>query len=106
AISAFVGPVVADYLGGLANDLVRRRLRGPLYIMQSNGGTAAVDTVISNAATMLLSGPAAGVVGAAAMAADSGHRDLITFDIGGTSTDVCVVQSGKPRLSAQTVIAG
>lgn len=70
AISAYVGPVVADYLGGLADALSRRKLRGPLRIMQSNGGTASVDMVSGNAATMLLSGPAAGVVGAAAMAAD------------------------------------
>ena len=67
--------------------------------MQSNGGRLPASAMRANAINALLSGPAAGVMGAVRQAARSGFTNLITLDIGGTSTDVCVVVDGKPQLT-------
>ena len=74
--------------------------------MQSNGGRLPASAMRQSAITALYSGPAAGVVGATRQAARSGFRDLITFDMGGTSTDVCLVQDGRPSLASESEIDG
>src|SRR6056297_450450 len=89
---AFVTPVLATYLGELATEARELGLPEP-RVMQSNGGIAAVDTVRDHAVTTALSGPAAGVVGASAFEpADA--AGLVTFDMGGTSSDVSLVREG------------
>ncbi|MGH8989619.1 MAG: hydantoinase/oxoprolinase family protein [Acidimicrobiales bacterium] len=75
-------------------------------IMQSNGGVVSARRAAERPITMLMSGPAAGVLGAIHAAGLSGIRDILTFDVGGTSTDVCVVRRGVPVLSSETVIEG
>ena len=74
--------------------------------MQSNGGRLPASAMRQSAITALYSGPAAGVVGATRQAARSGFKDLITFDMGGTSTDVCLVQDGRPSLASESEIDG
>ena len=84
-LNAYVGPIVDRYLGQLKRDLPPET---PIRVMQSNGGSISATTARREAARTLLSGPAAGVVGATVMATASGFDQIISFDMGGTSTDV------------------
>ena len=74
--------------------------------MQSNGGRLPAEAMRANAINALLSGPAAGVVGAVRQAGRSGYENLVTLDIGGTSTDVCVVTGGVPQLTQEFQLDG
>jgi N-methylhydantoinase A len=76
----------------------------PLSILRSDGGLAVAEAAIGAPVTMLLSGPAGGVTGAVWVAEQSGHRDLLTFDMGGTSTDIALVQDLKPRIGRETKV--
>jgi N-methylhydantoinase A len=87
-LNAYVGPLMSRYLELLEQALPSR---APLRIMQSNGGSISSQTARRDAARTLLSGPAAGVVGAAFVANASGFSQAITIDIGGTSTDVALI---------------
>jgi len=114
---AYLAPEIDDYLGRIvsgAEDLGLPRPR----VMRSNGGVADAETVRTSAVTTVLSGPAAGVVGAAAVAGGAtlggaGERDetgeraaAVTFDMGGTSSDVSLVRDGRAERTAETTIAG
>jgi N-methylhydantoinase A/oxoprolinase/acetone carboxylase beta subunit len=87
AVSAFVTPLIGRYLGRLEADLGSTRLS----IMQSNGGSISAAAARAQAVRTVLSGPAAGVVGARAVARAAGFQRIIAFDMGGTSTDVSLV---------------
>src|SRR5579875_540999 len=87
-LNAYVAPLMDRYLGELEAKLPAET---PLRIMQSNGGSISAGTARREAARTLLSGPAAGVVGAAFVAAASGFEQAISFDMGGTSTDVALI---------------
>lgn len=89
-LNAYVMPVVTRYLQALETDL---RALGVtrLHVMHSNGGLLGVETVAERPVQTVLSGPAAGVVGAQAVSREAGYEEIITFDMGGTSTDVAVV---------------
>jgi N-methylhydantoinase A len=87
-LNAYVAPIMDRYLGELERSLPGE---APLRIMQSNGGSISAATARREAARTLLSGPAAGVVGAAYVAGASGFEHAITFDMGGTSTDVALI---------------
>ena len=94
ALNAYVAPRMRRYLGQL-----RRRLReaghsGNVAIMTSNGGTLPAERIEDLPALSMLSGPAAGVIAAAHLGALAGQPDLITYDMGGTSTDVCAISKG------------
>jgi N-methylhydantoinase A len=102
---AYLAPRLAGYLGQLGEAADRAGLPAPL-VMQSSGGVVAIDQAASQAAACLLSGPAGGVVGAAYAAAASGYRDVLTFDMGGTSTDVAAVRDGEVLTTTETVVAG
>ena len=92
--------------GGLTARNPRRSSRAPrLFLMQSSGGITAVDSAVRQPVRTVLSGPAGGVVGAAAMAKFSGYDRIISFDMGGTSTDVALVDR-EARPSSQWEIAG
>jgi N-methylhydantoinase A len=106
ALAAFVQPVIEGYLDRLSNTLARRGFTGRFSIMQSNGGRLPVDAMSKNAISALFSGPAAGVVGALGHAGRSGFGDIITLDMGGTSTDVSLISGGVPDLAPQTEIDG
>src|SRR4029079_18934536 len=75
-------------------------------IMQSNGGLMSPAQAMRRPISTFLSGPAAGVVGSIAAAAGAGTSDFITFDLGGTSTDVCLIQHGKASVRREQQIAG
>ena len=106
AISAYVQPVLSGYLERFESALRANGFNGTLGVMQSNGGSARVNSVTRNAATALYSGPAAGVIGALHQVRRSGFENLITFDMGGTSTDVCLVRNARPSMNVETEIDG
>src|SRR5437899_2235303 len=105
-LSAYVQPVIDGYLHRFENKLAGAGFKGRFTVMQSNGGRLPAEAMRTSAITALYSGPAAGVVGATRQAARSGFKDLITFDMGGTSTDVCLVQDGRPSLATESEIDG
>jgi len=93
--AAYVAPVLGTYIDHLMTRLRDSGVADRLFIFQSNGGVGRPDLVMRNPATTLLSGPAGAVVGAAHLARSSGHANLITMDMGGTSLDVCLLKDGK-----------
>jgi N-methylhydantoinase A len=103
-LSAYVQPVIARYLDRFEATLAG--FRGRLSVMQSNGGRLPASAMRDTAITALFSGPAAGVVGAIRQAARSGRRNLITFDMGGTSTDVSLVIDGEASIAPDTEVDG
>ncbi|WP_330632410.1 hydantoinase/oxoprolinase family protein [Halocatena halophila] len=102
-IDAYVTPVIDSYLGDLLERATELGLPSPL-VMQSAGGVATASGVRSRALETVLSGPAAGVVGATASAGQA--PELITFDMGGTSTDVGVVTDGSIERTTEATIGG
>src|SRR6478752_4174928 len=104
AINAYLQPVVASYIGKLETALASQSFPGQLHIVQSNGGIMSTATARKLPARTALSGPAAGVVAAVAIARASGFDDLITCDLGGTSFDVSVIAGGTVSIAAQTTI--
>ncbi|MGE0424938.1 MAG: hydantoinase/oxoprolinase family protein, partial [Reyranellaceae bacterium] len=105
-LSAYVQPVIDGYLQRFEDTLSGDGFRGRFTVMQSNGGRLPADAMRRSAITALYSGPAAGVVGALRQVARSGFGNLVTFDMGGTSTDVCLVENGRPALASETEIDG
>jgi len=105
AADAYLGPVVAAYLRSLQGACEEAGLVEPL-VMRSSGGVATVDEVAAHASWALLSGPAGGVAGAARIAAAAGFADALSFDMGGTSTDVCLIRGGAAERSTERSIAG
>lgn len=105
-LAGFVQPVVKGYLGRFAASLAGNGFEGGLSVMQSNGGRMPAASVGEQPITALLSGPAAGVVGAVKAAETLNIKDVITLDMGGTSTDVAIIQNGWPGLTSQLEIDG
>ena len=101
AFDAYVRPVMSRYLTALGAALRQMGIAVDLQIMQSRGGISSSQSAIAKPVTTVLSGPAAGVIGGKFAGERSGHKNLITIDIGGTSCDVALVQEGKPLLSTQ-----
>ena len=102
---AYLAPRVTAYLRRLAGRIRERGLPAPL-VMQSSGGVAEIDLAAAQPARLVLSGPAGGVIGATYIAARSGFGDLLTFDMGGTSTDVAAVVGGAVQTTTESVLAG
>jgi N-methylhydantoinase A len=105
AADAYLAPRLAAYLKNLAGKAEEGGVPGPL-IMQSSGGVVRIDDAVADAAGCVLSGPAGGVVGAAYVGSLGGYRDLLTFDMGGTSTDVAPIIEGEAQTTTETVVAG
>ncbi len=103
AVDAYVTPAIVSYVGRLAERASEAGVPTP-RIMQSNGGTAQADVVREHAVTTALSGPAAGVVGAGATVPEEGG--LVTFDMGGTSSDVSLVREGEIERTTNAEIDG
>jgi N-methylhydantoinase A len=99
-VDAFVKPKVAAYLAGIADRLGDT----PFAIMQSNGGVLSAAEVGTQPITTILSGPAAGALGAAMIADVAGYDQVLTLDGGGTSTDVCVVRGGEPAITTEGTV--
>jgi N-methylhydantoinase A len=102
-VDASVKPRVAAYVAGIARRLAdldpERSI--PFSIMRSNGGVLSADEVVHQPITTVLSGPAAGALGAAVIAAKAGYPSVVTCDGGGTSTDVTVIQHSRPSLTTE-----
>jgi len=97
--NALVGPIVSAYLRRLGERLCHAGYDGPLFIMLSHGGVASVEDAARLAAGTALSGPAGGVGAAVALARSGAPDNLIAFDMGGTSTDIALVQNGEPGMT-------
>ncbi len=102
---AYLGPRLGAYLEQLAGRAEEAGLPAPL-VMQSSGGVVEVAAAAEQAASCVLSGPAGGVVGAAYAAQASGFEDVLTFDMGGTSTDVAPIVGGEAQTTTESVVAG
>ncbi|WP_448627786.1 hydantoinase/oxoprolinase family protein [Geodermatophilus sp. URMC 64] len=102
--NGYVQPQVKKYVQNLSDRLGEGGVAGELAILRSDGGLQSADAAIAAPVTMLLSGPAGGVTGAVWVAEQCGYRDLITFDMGGTSTDVALVQGLTPRIGRETKV--
>ena len=105
AADAYLTPRLAAYLNNLREKAEEAALPEPL-IMQSSGGVTGIGDAVADAAGCVLSGPAGGVVGAAYVGSLGGYRELLTFDMGGTSTDVAPVIDGEAQTTTETVVAG
>ena len=112
-VDAAVKPRIRRYVGTIQDRLDTSTGRGtgdarrvPFYVMKSNGGVLSADEVVHQPISTVLSGPAAGALGAAEAAGRAGHRDVLTLDGGGTSTDVTVVQGGRPALTTEGSVGG
>ncbi len=105
AADAYLGPVCARYFRSLADRCLEAGLPEPL-VMRSSGGVATVEEAAEHAALVLVSGPAGGVVGAARVAAQAGIENAISFDMGGTSTDVCLISGGRAERTLERSVGG
>ena len=105
-LSAYVQPVIDRYIARFRERLAGAGFQGRFSVMQSNGGRLPAEAMRANAINALLSGPAAGVMGAVRQTGRSDYKNLVTLDIGGTSTDVCVVTNGEPQLTQEFLLDG
>ncbi|MGK7866192.1 hydantoinase/oxoprolinase family protein [Falsiroseomonas sp. E2-1-a20] len=105
AVNAAVQPVLDRYITRLQAELAARGHRRDLLVMNGNGGTVSAKLVAREAAKTVMSGPASGVMAAAATLVQSGLGHAITYDMGGTSTDVALIAGGVPEVSAELSIA-
>ena len=103
--NAAVGPVIDTYLHRLSDRLSLAGYRGELLVILSHGGVATVAEATRLAAGTALSGPAGGVAAAVALSREGVAKDLIAFDMGGTSTDIALVRDGQPTLSDGKTVA-
>ena len=106
AFDAYIKPTVRRYLVELSRRLDESGVPAPLQVMQSRGGLASADIARSRPVRLFLSGPAAGVIGGQATGTSGGHHDLITLDVGGTSSDIALVSGAKPLIRSEGVIDG
>lgn len=105
-LSAYVQPIIDRYMNRMETRLRREGFNGRLSIMQSNGGRLPASMMRQHAISALFSGPAAGVTGVVRLARTLPYKHLITFDMGGTSTDVGMIIDGEPVVAASTMIDG
>ena len=103
--NAYVQPMVAAYLGGLERDLRRLGFAGPLLIMLSGGGLATVDTCIRYPVRMVESGPAGGAIYASHVARACGLDKVISFDMGGTTAKICMIDGYRPQTARAFEVA-
>ena len=101
AVNAAVQPVLSRYIERLVSELKGRGFAKELLVMQGNGGTVASAIVAEHAVNTVMSGPASGVIAAAYTGVQSGEPNLVTYDMGGTSTDVALIQNGLPSVSSE-----
>ncbi len=105
-VNAFVGPILSTYMNRLRARLNEAGYGGDVLIMHSHGGLATIDDSIDLGAGCVLSGPAGGIAGGKFAAELTGIRDLITFDMGGTSSDIALLDDGEPCFSSDRAVEG
>src|SRR5499427_8406500 len=104
ALNAAVMPPVSRYVGVLREALDAEGVEAPLLIMKSDGGVTSAATCVRQPVQTVLSGPAAGVVGAVSVGRSAGFGDIISIDVGGTSADICLVRDGRPEVTKDGMI--
>src|SRR5262249_40716193 len=105
-VNAYVGPTLARYLESLGKRLRASGYAKDVLIMQSHGGVATIEDSVRLAAGAVLSGPAGGIAGCRHAARLLSEGNLISFDMGGTSTDIALLESGEPHLTGDKSVAG
>src|SRR5215467_4636312 len=105
-VNAYLGPVMKGYIERLASRLADLGMTATPHMTQSNGGIIGFATAAAMPVRTILSGPSTGVVGAQAVGTAAGFSDLITFDMGGTSTDVALLKDGEARLASEATVHG
>lgn len=105
-VNAYLGPVMRSYIEKLADRLAGLGMKATPHLTQSNGGVIGFEQAARLPVRTVLSGPSTGVVGAQAVGRLAGFSDLITFDMGGTSTDVALLQGGVCRMASEAVVHG
>ena len=99
-----VRPIVSGYVANLRSQLKSWGMDGKLNLLRSDGGLMSADKAEQAPVNLLMSGPAGGVAGALWVAKNSGHESILTIDMGGTSTDVALIENGQPRLRRETTV--
>lgn len=102
--NAYVQPQVTSYVDHLESQLTDSGIKGKLYILKSDGGLVSAHTAAVNPVSVMMSGPAGGVIGATWIAEQAGFANFLTLDMGGTSTDVALVQDLVPRVGRETTV--
>jgi N-methylhydantoinase A len=102
--NSYVRPTVARYLSSLRGELKSRGVGALLKLLRSDGGLMSFEAAEEAPVNMLLSGPAGGVAGALWVARQAGFDNVLTLDMGGTSTDVCLIEHGEPRVRRETMV--
>lgn len=105
-LNAFVGPRMAGYLGEVRRRVSALGIKPEPYMVHSGGGLMTLATAAEQPVRTCLSGPAAGVAAAAAIASAAGYGDVAAFDVGGTSTDIALIVDGQARVTAERDVAG
>jgi len=98
-VDVFVKPHMERYLRRVHGELGPSFAAKPFLVMQSSGGVASADQVVRKPITTALSGPAAGALGSAVIAEIAGFPEVVTLDAGGTSTDLCLIEGGRPQIT-------
>jgi N-methylhydantoinase A len=98
-VDVFVKPQMANYLRRVHEALGAGLASKPFLVMQSSGGVASAEQVVRKPITTALSGPAAGALGSAVVAEIAGFTEVVALDAGGTSTDLCLIEGGRPHLT-------
>jgi N-methylhydantoinase A len=104
-LNAYIGPLINRYLAALTETLRERQFRRTVFLMTSSGGMMSAERAQRFPVHTVLSGPAGGVAASIDLGRRSGARNLITYDMGGTSTDVCLIEDLRTPLTAEQVIA-
>jgi N-methylhydantoinase A len=102
--NSYVRPKVSKYIANLKTKIEQTAEDVKLHILRSDGGLSGTDAAVEYPVNLLMSGPAGGVTGALWVAVQAGFPNLLTVDVGGTSTDVALIQNGEPRLRRETTI--
>ena len=104
ALNAYIQPLMTGYLERLEARVAGRGVAAPVYVTANNGGSLSVGTARERPIETVLSGPASGVVASTRVGSAAGRTQLITFDMGGTSTDISLCQAGVPEFTASTEV--
>ena len=105
-VNAVLMPVMRKYLRNLENDLIENSVTAPVYVMQSNGGLALSEIIQNKPATVVESGPAAGVIASAWLGDKLGVKNIISFDMGGTTAKAGIVRGRVPEVVPEYEVAG
>jgi N-methylhydantoinase A len=102
--NSYVAPVVSTYLANMQSQIETRGIHAKLHILRSDGGLVSAEAARQAPVSILMSGPAGGVAGALWIAKKAGYNNLLTFDMGGTSTDVALIENGVPKIRRETLV--